>query len=55
MMRIGLAGVGAWASAPELLPRDLGYCRRAGGVLAATYDAGAIYGEMSLEVDAYNG
>lgn len=48
-------GTFAWASAPELLPRDLGYCRRAGGVLAATYDAGAIYGEMSLEVDAYNG
>ncbi len=45
----------AWASAPELLTRDLGYCRRAGGVLAATYDAGAIYGELSMEIDAYVG
>lgn len=48
-------GTFAWASAPELLTRDLGYCRRAGGVLAATYDPGAIYGEVSLEVDAYVG
>lgn len=48
-------GTFAWASAPDLLPRDLGYCRRAGAVLAATYDPGAIYGEMSLDVDAYNG
>lgn len=46
-------GTFAWAGAPDLLPRDLGYCRRAGGVLAATYDAGAIYGELAMEVDAY--
>lgn len=46
-------GTFVWASAPDLLTRDLGYCRRAGGVLAATYDAGAIYGELAMEVDAY--
>lgn len=42
-----------WASDPELLPNDLGYCWRSGGVLSASYGAGARFGEMSMEVSAY--
>lgn len=44
-----------WASDPELLPDDFGYCWRTGGVLSASYGAGALYGSMSMEVSAYHG
>lgn len=44
-----------WASCPEFLPNDMAYCWRSGGVLSASYGQGAIYGEMSMEVQAYVG
>lgn len=44
-----------WASCPEVLPDDMAYCWRSGGVLSAAYGPGAVYGSMSMEVAAYVG
>ena len=44
-----------WASCPEVLSDDMAYCWRSGGVLSASYGAGAVYGSMSMEVAAYVG
>lgn len=44
-----------WASCPDLLPEDMAYCWRAGGTLRASYDAGAQWGSMALEVASYVG
>jgi len=44
-----------WASCPDLLPEDMAYCWSAGRTLRASYGAGAVYGEMGLEVSAYVG
>jgi len=42
-----------WASCPDELRDDMAYCWRAGGVLSASYGAGALYGSMSMDVSAY--
>lgn len=44
-----------WAAAPAVLADDMAYCWRSGGVLSANYGAGALYGSMSMEVQAYAG
>jgi len=44
-----------WASCPDLLPEDMAYCWRAGNTLRAEYGAGAVYGSLALEVQAYVG
>ena len=44
-----------WSSCPDLLPDDMAYCWRSGGVLRASYGAGAVWGQMGLEVSAYVG
>lgn len=44
-----------WSSCPDLLPDDMAYCWRSGGVLRASYGAGARWGQMGLEVSAYVG
>lgn len=42
-----------WMSCPELLPEDGSYCWRSGATLSATFDAGAVWGDMSMEVAAH--
>lgn len=44
-----------WASCPDLLERDLGYCWRAADVLQIVYTAGAQWAEISMGVQAYVG
>lgn len=44
-----------WASCPDLLKSDVAYCWRAGGTLQASYGAGALFGDISMDVSAYVG
>lgn len=44
-----------WASDPELLPDDMAYCWRSGDTLSASYGAGAVYGDMSMQIAAFVG
>ena len=44
-----------WSSCPDMLPDDMAYCWRSGGVLRASYGGGAVWGQMGLEVSAYVG
>lgn len=44
-----------WASCPNALKDDVSYCWRSGGTLQAAYGAGALFGEVALEVEAYVG
>ncbi|WP_283177889.1 hypothetical protein [Gemmobacter sp. 24YEA27] len=44
-----------WMSCPDLFPDDGHYCWRAGDTLSANFGAGAVYGDLSMEVSAYVG
>lgn len=44
-----------WMGCPALLPDDMAYCWRSGQTLTASYGPGAVWGEMSMEVQGYNG
>lgn len=44
-----------WLSCPELLPDDAHYVWRAGDTLSASYGAGSLWADMSMEVAAYVG
>ncbi|NPD15799.1 hypothetical protein HOY34_11360 [Xinfangfangia sp. D13-10-4-6] len=44
-----------WISCPDLHPDDAHYCWRAGDTLSASFGAGSVYGDMSMEVSAYVG
>lgn len=44
-----------WASAPEVLPDDLGYCWRRSNRIQIVYNAGAELAEINMELQAYVG
>jgi hypothetical protein len=48
-------GTFIWASAPAILTNDMAYCWRSGDTLSASYNGGAVYGDMTLELSAYVG
>jgi hypothetical protein len=44
-----------WMSCPELFPKDGHYCWRSGNTLRPSFGQGALFADMTLEVQAYVG